>query len=324
MKITFLGTSAGVPTTNRNVSCVALRFDQRGEVWLFDCGEGTQQQVLRSDVKISGITRIFITHLHGDHLFGLVGLLATCGMANQVARIDLYGPPGLGEYVQETARRSETRFAYPVEVHTLRGDGGEVFADEDYVVTYRALEHRVPAYGFRVQERDRPGSFDAGRAQALGIPFGPLYGKLKRGETITLPDGRTFDGADLCGPTQRGRSVVYCTDTIYARNSVALARDADALIHEATFADEDEHLARQSLHSTAGMAARVAQEAGVRQLVLTHFSPRYAPGGKITLEQLSRQAKNVFPQTQLAHDFLTVDVPRRQVEVNNSVSSDSE
>lgn len=312
MKITFLGTSAGVPTTKRNVSCVALSLTQRGEVWLFDCGEGTQQQILRSQLKISQLRRIFITHLHGDHLFGLIGLLATCGMAGHAERIDLYGPPGLAEYVEETVRRSETRFSYPVEVHTVRQEG-EVFVDDEYTVTCRALEHRVPAFGYRVQERDRPGAFDPGRAQSLGIPFGPLYGKLKNGETITLADGQIINGKDLCGPDQRGRSVVYCTDTIYSANAIELSRDADLLIHEATFAGEDEHLAKQSLHSTAAMAARVALQAGVKQLYLTHFSPRYHPGGKITLDQLWQEARDVFPQTEIASDFLSVEVKRPAV-----------
>ncbi len=316
MKITFLGTSAGIPTTRRNVSCVALNLPQRGEVWLFDCGEGTQQQILRSQIKISQITRIFITHLHGDHLFGLTGLLATCGMANHAERIDLYGPPGIAEYVQETVRHSETRFSYPVQIHTVQEEG-EVFADDNYTVTCRALEHRVTAFGYRVQERDRTGTFNVEQAQALGIPFGPLYGNLKRGESVTLPDGRSINGKDLCGPTERGRSVVYCTDTIYSTNSVALAINADLLIHEATFARDDVHLARQSLHSTSEMAARVALEARVKQLYLTHFSPRYQAGGKISMEQLWQEAKNIFPQTEIAEDFLSVEVSRHHGDEEN-------
>lgn len=310
MEITFLGTSAGVPTLARNVSCVALRLPQRGEVWLFDCGEGTQQQLLRSDLKLSQITRIFITHMHGDHVFGLTGLLATCGMANHAARIDLYGPPGLDEYLSATVRRSQTRFSYPVETHAI--EAGEIFADDEYAVSCRPLEHRIPAYGFRVSERERPGRFCVEEAQGLGITPGPLYGKLKAGESVMLSDGRTIDGRDLCGPPLKGRTLVYCTDTIYCREAVALARDADLLIHEATFADDDEDLACQSLHSTATMAANVAAEAGASDLYLTHFSPRYAPGGKINLDQLLHEARAVFPQTFLAHDFLTVEIARRE------------
>ncbi len=299
-----------MPTRARNVSCVALRLPQRGEVWLFDCGEATQHQLLRSDLRISQITRIFITHLHGDHLFGLMGLLATCGMVGDARRIDIYGPAGLTEYVRESTRRSQTRFSYPAEVHTI--EAGEVFADDEFVVSCLPLEHRIRAFGFRVTERDRPGRFDVERAAALGLPAGPLYGRLKRGERVTLPDGREIDGRELCGPTETGRSVVYCTDTIYCRSAVELARDADLLIHEATFARADEELARQSMHSTTEMAARVALEARARLLFITHLSPRYAPGNDIEPDDLLGEARAVFPQTEMARDFLTVEVPRRR------------
>jgi ribonuclease Z len=150
------------------------------------------------------------------------------------------------------------------------------------------------------------------RAQAEGIPSGPLYGRLKRGERITLPDGRTFEGADFLGPDLKGRSVVYCTDTTYCRSAVELARDADLLIHEATFAEADEGLAIRSTHSTAAMAARVAQESGARRLVLTHISPRYFPGNQTGPEELLQEARAVFPDAELAHDFLSVDVERRE------------
>jgi ribonuclease Z len=311
LQITFLGTSAGVPTRSRNVSCVALRLEQRGEVWLFDCGEGTQHQLLRcSDLRISQITRVFITHMHGDHIFGLMGLLATCGMAGHARRIDIYGPRGLGEYVREVTRRSQTRFSYPAEVHTV--EPGAVFEDEEYVVTCGALAHRLPALGYRVTEKDRAGRFDVERARALGIPEGPLYGRLKRAQQITLADGRTIDGRELTGPTEKGRTVAYCTDTTYCRGSVELARGADLLIHEATFARADAELARQSTHSTAEEAARVAREAGVGRLAITHLSPRYAEVNPITPQDLLAEARAVFPNTLLARDFLTVEVPRRR------------
>ena len=309
VKITFLGTSAGVPTRARNVSAVALRLPQRGEAWLFDCGEGTQQQLLRSDLNISQLTRVFITHLHGDHVYGLMGLLATCGMSGHASRIDLYGPRGLEQYVSDVSRRTQLHASYPLEVRTV--EPGPVFEDDEYVVTCAPLKHRLPAFGFRVEEKDRPGHFDVERARAEGIPEGPLYGRLKRGERVTLPDGRTFEGVDFRGPDIRGRSVVYCTDTIYCRAAVELSRGADLLIHEATFAEADEALAQRSLHSTTTMAARVAREAGVRQLVITHFSPRYFPGNRIEPQDLLREARAVFPNTEMAHDFMPVEVPRR-------------
>lgn len=310
MQVTFLGTSAGVPTRQRNVSAVALRLPERGEVWLFDCGEGTQQQLLHSDLKLSQITRIFITHMHGDHFFGLPGLLATCGMAGHIERMDVYGPPEIETFVEESFRLSEGRFGYPLGIHAIKE--GLVYEDEDFSVTCRRLKHRIPAFGFRVTERDRPGAFDVEKARELDIPSGPVYGRLKRGETVTLADGRTFDGREFCGPPKRGRSFVYCTDTIYCQAAVELARDADLLSHEATYAICDEDLARRSLHSTTEMAARVAHEAGVEQLVITHFSPRYAPGALVEPEELLREARATFPQTLMARDFFTFDIPRKQ------------
>jgi ribonuclease Z len=289
---------------------VALRPPQRAEVWLFDCGEGTQHQLLRSELNISQVTRIFITHMHGDHMLGLMGLLATCGMTAHTRGIDVYGPRPLADYVREVSRRTQFQTNYPLEVHEVKE--GSVCEDEEYAVTCAPLKHRLPAFGYRVEEKDRPGHFDVERAQAEGIPPGPLYGRLKRGERVTLPDGRTFDGADFRGPDLKGRSVVYCTDTTYCRSAVELSRDADLLIHEATFAEADEGLAVRSTHSTAAMAARVAQESGARRLVLTHLSPRYFPGNQTGPEELLKEAQAVFAGAELAHDFLSVDVERRE------------
>ncbi|MDT5269930.1 MAG: ribonuclease [Acidobacteriota bacterium] len=299
-----------MPTRARNVSCVALRPPQRAEVWLFDCGEGTQHQLLRSELNISQVTRIFITHMHGDHMLGLMGLLATCGMTAHTRGIEVYGPRPLADYVREVSRRTQFQTNYPLEVHEV--NEGLIYEDEEYAVTCAPLKHRLPAFGYRVNEKDRPGHFDVERAQAEGIPSGPLYGRLKRGERVTLPDGRAFDGADFLGPDLKGRSVVYCTDTTYCRSAVELSRDADLLIHEATFAEADEGLAIRSTHSTAAMAARVAQEAGARRLVLTHISPRYFPGNQTGPEELLQEARAVFADAELAHDFLSVDVERRE------------
>jgi ribonuclease Z len=309
LQITFLGTSSGIPTRSRNVSGVALRLPQRAEVWLFDCGEGTQHQFLRSELRISQLTRIFVTHMHGDHIFGLMGLLASCGLAANPSRIDIYGPPDLEDYLKACRRYSQTHFSYPVKVHTV--SPGVVFEDDEFVVTCRLLKHRVPAFGYRVAEKDRPGQFNVEKAAALGIPSGPLYGKLKRGETIALPDGRRIQGTELCGPTQIGRKLVYCTDTVYCDAAVELATEADVLIHEATFAHQDAELAYQRLHSTTTMAAQVALRAQVKQLIMTHFSPRYAPGNEIEAKDLLMEARAIFPKTEMAHDFMTIDVPRR-------------
>ncbi|MGK7873912.1 MAG: ribonuclease Z [Xenococcaceae cyanobacterium] len=310
MEITFLGTSSGVPTRSRNVSSVALRLPQRAEVWLFDCGEGTQHQLLRSELKISQLKRIFITHMHGDHIFGLMGLLASCGLAGNSQKIDIYGPAGLDEYLRACSKYSYTNFSYRIQVHTVKP--GVLYEEEEFTVSCKQLKHRVPAFGYRIGEKDRPGRFNVEKAVALGIPPGPVYGKLKRGETVTLPDGRKIRGTELCGVTEPGRKVAYCTDTIYCEAAVELAKDADVLIHEATFAHQDAQLAFERLHSTSTMAAQVALAAGVKHLIMTHFSPRYAPGNSLGVNGLLQEARAIFPNTKLAYDFLTYEVPRRR------------
>ena len=310
MQITFLGTSSGVPTRSRNVSSVALRLPQRAELWLFDCGEGTQHQILRSELKISQLSRIFVTHMHGDHIFGLMGLLASCGLAGNVQRIDIYGPPGLNEYLQACQRYSHTHFSYPIKVHAVRP--GVVYEDEEFVVSCGTLHHRITAFGYRVEEKDRAGRFDIEKAKAMEIPPGRVYGQLKRGETVTLTDGRVFDGKDFCGETEIGRKVAYCTDTVYCDGAVELAQDADVLIHEATFAHQDADMAFQRLHSTSTMAAQTALNARAHRLIMTHFSPRYAPGNSLELKDLLKEARAIFPKTQMAHDFYTYEVPRRR------------
>ena len=311
MEITFLGTSSGVPTRSRNVSSIALRLPQRAEVWLFDCGEGTQHQFLRSDVKVSQLTRIFITHLHGDHIFGLMGLLASCGLAGTGQAIALYGPPGLSDYLKACCKYSHTHLAQRIQIHTIQEDG-LIYEDEEFRVFCGLLKHRIPAYGYRIEEKDRPGRFQVEKAQALGIPPGPLYGKLKQGQTITLPNGQKIRGTDLCEPPESGRKLAYCTDTVFCEGAIALAQGVDVLIHEATFAHQDAEMAFDRLHSTSTMAAQVALAAQVKQLIMTHFSPRYAPGNALQLENLLSEAQAIFPQTMLAKDFLTVEIPRHQ------------
>jgi ribonuclease Z len=310
VEITFLGTSSGVPTRGRNVSSIALKLPQKAEVWLFDCGEGTQHQLLRSEIKSSQIRRIFITHMHGDHIFGLMGAVASSGLAGNAQKIDIYGPTGLVEYIQACSKYSYMNFGTRVQVHTVKP--GLVYEEEQFMVHCELLKHRVPAYGYRVTEKNRPGRFNLEKAQALNIPPGPVYGKLKQGATVTLQDGRQINGQELCGEPEIGRKIVYCTDTVFCDAAVDLAQDADVLIHEATFAHQDAEMAFERLHSTSTMAAQVALLAGVKQLIMTHFSPRYAPGNNLQLDDLKQEARAIFPNTKLAYDFFTYEVPRRR------------
>ena len=311
MQVTFLGTSSGVPTRGRNVSAVALRLPQRAELWLFDCGEGTQHQFLRSDLRVSQLRRIFITHMHGDHVFGLPGLLASLGLAGSCAGIDLYGPDPLRGYLEGVLHSSSTRIGYPLRTHRVREaarSGALLLDDGEITVRTTALTHRVPAYGYRVERKPRPGRFDVEKARMLGIPPGPIYAELKAGRTVTLEDGRIIRGEALCGPPRPGCSVVYCTDTVFSEAAVELARGADLLIHESTFSHAEAELAIARQHSTSTMAAQTALEAGVRRLVLTHLSPRYLPGNPTSPEDLLAEARAIFAATEVARDFLSIDV----------------
>jgi ribonuclease Z len=261
---------------------------------------------------MSQLCRIFITHMHGDHIFGLPGLLASCGLAGNVERVDIYGPAGLNEYLQAAVRYSHTHFSYPVKVHAVRP--GIIYEDDEFTVSCGSLHHRITAFGYRVTEKDRPGRFEVEKAKAMQIPPGRIYGQLKAGETVTLSDGRVINGADFCGPTEIGRKIAYCTDTIYCDGAVELAQDADVLIHEATFAHQDAEMAFQALHSTSTMAAQTALAAGVRRLLITHFSPRYAPGNSLDLKDLLEESRAIFPNTDMAYDFMNYEVPRRREE----------
>ena len=311
MQVTFLGTSSGVPTRGRNVSSVALRLPQRSELWLFDCGEATQHQFLRSELRVSQLSRIFITHMHGDHVFGLPGLLASLGMAGTCEGIDLYGPDPLRDFLEGILRTSSTRIGYPLRTHRVAeaaSTGTLLLDDPDFTVRCTPLIHRIPAFAYRVDQKPRSGRFDVEQARALGIPPGPVYADLKAGRTVTLEDGRVINGAALCGPERPGSSVVYCTDTVFCEAAVDLARGADLLIHESTFSHGEAEMAYQRQHSTSTMAAQTALEAGVKQLVLTHLSPRYMPGNPMTPDDLLAEAQAIFPNTLVAKDFLSIEV----------------
>ncbi len=218
--------------------------------------------------------------------------------------------PGIEPYLKSCMKYSHTYFPYGVKIKTVTE--GVIYEDDEFIVSVQPLKHRITAFGYRVEEKNRAGTFDVQKAKKLGIPFGPVYGKLKAGETVTLEDGRTFHGRDFCGPTEIGRKFVYCTDTVFCENAISLATDADVLIHEATFAHQDAQMAFEKLHSTTTMAAQVALAAQVKKLIMTHFSPRYNFGNSINLKDLLKEAQSIFPQTSLAYDFLSYEIPRRR------------
>ena len=305
MLLYFLGTGAGKPSLERNVTSLALRMPAPpGDVWLFDCGEGTQHQILASPWSLRKVTRIFVTHLHGDHIFGLPGLLASRSFSSKDVPLNLYGPMGLRRFVETALDVSGTRLSYPLEIRELRPD--EELEIEDWRVRLALLEHGLPSYGYRLEEPDRPGRLDAERLKELKVPPGPIYGLLKAGETVTLDDGRVINGQDFVGPPRRGRHVVILGDTRYTAASLKLAKEADVLVHEATFGGKLEDRAYEFFHSTPLQAAQIAKDADVKMLILTHFSSRYTPQ---TYQKLVGEARTVFPNTYLAEDHSSFAIP---------------
>ena len=314
MQVTFLGTSSGVPTLNRNVSAMVLKPPQRSELWLFDCGEGTQHQFIKSNLKLSQIKKIFITHMHGDHIYGLPGLLASIGLAGSSSGIELFGPAPLKNFVDSCLYNSSSRLAYSLKFHRVESSANNqeiLFEDSDLEVKTAPLKHRIPSFAYRVNQKIRPGRFNLEKAKSYGISPGPVYAALQRGEEVRLEDGRICSGREFCGPPRPGVSMVYCTDTVYTDSAIEISRKANLLIHESTYSQKETEMAYERGHSTATMAAQIAAKANVDQLILTHLSPRYTPGNQTCPDDLLNEAKAIFPNTLLAKDFLQIDVNKR-------------
>ncbi|MGM0834648.1 MAG: ribonuclease Z [Bacillota bacterium] len=305
MKITFLGTGSGVPAKHRNVSSMALHIDDKeSSLWLFDCGEATQHQILHTSLKPRKITKIFITHLHGDHIFGLPGLLSSRSFQGGETPLTVYGPKGIKEYIEISLSVSMTHVKYPLNIVEF-DEEGLVLEDEDYSIIGKKLVHGIPSFGFRIEQKELPGALLMDKVKESGIPAGPHYQQLKEGKSIQLADGRVFHGVDFIGPPKMGKVVTILGDTRYNKVSVELATGADVLVHEATFAAGDELLAHEYFHSTTVQAAKVAQAAGVGQLLLTHISARYQKDDVLVLE---KEAGEIFPRVKVVGDFEVVEI----------------
>lgn len=303
MELLFLGTSAGQPAKARNVSSTALKLlDERNEVWLFDCGEGTQRQILSTTLKPRKVAKLFITHLHGDHIFGLPGFLASRNFqASEEAGqtdLDLYGPVGIKDFVMNSLKLTKTRLAFHINFHELR-EAGKIFEDETFEVYTEKLDHTVFCLGYRVVEKNKVGELDAERLKADGLPFGPLFGKVKKGEAVEF-EGKTFRPEDYIGAEKLGKVVTLLGDTRKTDRAVKLALGSDVLVHEATYKAGEEGLAKSHGHSTSRQAAEVAKAAGVKRLLMNHVSARYL-GADIS--ELAQGAKNIHENSFVAKDF---------------------
>ncbi|HEV8177921.1 MAG TPA: ribonuclease Z [Gemmatimonadales bacterium] len=300
LSITFLGTGAATPTIDRNVAGLAVQ--RKGETLLFDCGEGNQRQMMRYGVGFA-FREIFFSHYHADHILGVTGLLRTMGLQDRTLPVTLYGPKGAQRILGAAINLGIERNKFPVEIVEVKP--GDRLARDEYEIAVFETEHRADTVGYALVEHIRLGRFNPDRARELGIPEGPFWGQLHKGKAVTLPDGRTVGPADLVGAPRSGRTLVYSGDTRPHLSVVEAARGADLLVHEATFGGDEMERARETGHSTAAEAARVALDAGVRRLVLTHISSRYNRDAA----ELLAEARAVFPETVIARDGMTVDVP---------------
>jgi len=298
LDVVFLGTAGSAPTAKRAPSALLIR--RGGERLLFDCGEGTQRQLLQSSVGLVDLPEIFLTHFHADHFLGLPGMLKTFALRGREVGLTVYGPPGLRDLF-DVLRRIVGRLPYPLELKEVRA--GDALEREDYKLLVFPATHGLAALGYALVEQPRPGRFDVDAADALGVPSGRERGVLQHGESVTLDDGRTITPDAVLGPPRQGRSILYPGDTRPSEVVQALAEGADLLIHEATFADEDAERAAETHHSTATQAAEVARAAGVRMLALTHVSPRYFG------PEIANEAREVFPNTVVPRDFDVIEVP---------------
>lgn len=311
MELYFLGTGAGMPSKERNVTSIMLNLlAERNVYWMFDCGEGTQHQILRSPVKLGKLEKLFITHLHGDHLYGLPGLLTSRSYQGGDTPFTLYGPQGLRAFVETALRVSEAHLTYELIIQELApGSSGLLFADDQFEVSYAPLVHRVESFGYRIVEKPVQGRLEVEKLKALGLSSGPLFGRIKRGEDVTLPDGTVLEARQFTGPSYAGRIVTVLGDTQPCENALLLAQDADVLVHEATFAEHRKELAVRYDHSTAQDAARTANRARAKALILTHISSRYQGA---QAERLTAEAMEIHAETYLAQDHFRFELPGRR------------
>jgi len=309
MELQFLGTGAGMPSKLRNTSSVALNLSAEGEgLWLFDCGEATQHQILHTSLKPRKIAKVFVTHLHGDHIFGLPGLISSRSFLGGEEKLDIYGPVGLKEWLVTTLRMTKTHLNYELVIHEI--EEGVVFENEGFRVIARHIQHVIPCFGYRVEQKLLPGKLLIDKVNDAGVPKGPLFKLLKDGADVELDDGRIILSKDVTTEPREGFTVTILGDTSRCDAAVELARDADLLVHEATFDSATGNLAREYGHSTIADAANTAKEAGAKVLIANHLSARFLPSDIV---HLKKQGEEIFPKLYIAEDFAVFELKDGEV-----------
>ncbi|MGC8896052.1 MAG: ribonuclease Z [Candidatus Bathyarchaeia archaeon] len=301
LHITFLGTAGSVPTPKRSLPSILIQ--RKGEQIMFDCGEGVQRQMVKAKAGFHKKMKIFITHMHGDHVLGLPGLLQTMALLDREKKLDIYGPSGIKRFLDGIRETVQFVLTFPVEIHEIQ-KAGIICEEEEYFVQAVWANHVIPSLAYAFIEKPRPGKFYPQKAKALGVPEGPLWSKLQHGKKVKLSNGRIIKPEDVTGPPRLGRKIVYTGDTRPFKGLTKFASDADLLIHDATLDNEMAERAEEDGHSTPEQAARNAKKAKVKQLILTHVSARY-DDTSILLEQ----AKKIFKNTKVAEDFMRIEIP---------------
>ena len=302
LRVIFLGTGGSLPTRNRNPS--AIMINREGELLLFDCGEGTQQQMMRARTGMMNLSSIFVSHFHADHFLGIPGLIQTMSFMGRKEPLIIYGPDGTREFTELFKVFGFFNLKY--EIYGIHLKPGDIVERKDYVIQAIMTEHSIPSLGYALIENPRPGRFNREKAVELGIPPGPRFAELQNGNSLEI-DGRIVKPEDVMGPLRPGRTLVYSGDTRPCESILKASRDADLLIHDCSFSDEMADWAEESRHSTAGEVAALAKEAGVRRLVLTHISSRYTDD----VEPILDDSKKIFKDVIVAEDLMEIEIPNR-------------
>ena len=297
MEIIFLATSSAVHSYNRNHPAIILRAF--GETMLFDCGEGTQRQLIFAKVSPMKISKIFLSHYHGDHILGLPGLLQSMNFRGRETKLTIYGPKGLNTLKNAIFNLGYCKIDFPIEFIEI---GTETIEScEEYIIKSQDVNHQVPCLAYTVKELKKP-RFLREKAIELGVPVGPAFGKLHNGEEVEV-NGKIIKPEQVLGPARKGNKVTYSGDTTPCEEMIEFAKDSTLLIHESTYVNEDADKAKDNFHSTSSDAARIAKKSNSKQLVLTHFSTRYT-----SLDDLLKEAKEIFENTKLAKDFMKIEI----------------